>query len=73
MKVTVLKDGHQFVVHVVDPKDDPFAEEEPILDENSDTRSHSEKEKAEVESSEKEGKFLIVINFMGSVTFRGVW
>ena len=62
VKVTVLKDGHQFVVHIVDPKDDPFAEEEPILDENTpsgtDVQSHSEKEKAEVESSEKEGQLL---------------
>ena len=60
VKITVLKDGHQFVVHVIDPKEDPFAVEEPILDESgssaTDTQSGSEKEKAEVESSEKEGK-----------------
>ncbi len=44
MKVTVLKDGHQFVVHVVDPKHDPFAElaaaqesteaAEPVVEQN---------------------------------------
>ena len=60
VKITVLKDGHQFVVHVIDPKEDPFAVEEPIIDESSstatETQSGSEKEKAEVESSEKEGK-----------------
>ena len=59
VQITVLKDGHHFVVHVIDPKEDPFAVEEPILDESSssatNTHSGSEKEKAEVESSEKEG------------------
>ncbi len=26
MKTTVLKDGHQFIVHILDPREDPFAD-----------------------------------------------
>ena len=51
IKTTLLKDGHIFTVHVVDPKE---------LSEESDDEDPQEKkdgdEKADFEKSEKEGK-----------------
>ena len=53
-----MKDGHQFVIHVINPKDDPHAPPEPKPEEtapSSGPTPDTEREKAELESSEKEG------------------
>ena len=58
VKVAVMKDGHQFVIHVINPKDDPHAPPEPKPEEtapSSGPTPDTEREKAELESSEKEG------------------
>ncbi|XP_078001373.1 sperm-associated antigen 17-like isoform X2 [Glandiceps talaboti] len=52
VKTCVLKDGHTFVIHILEPKEDAIAEWEDIPDEELD----SAREKADDEKSEKEDK-----------------
>lgn len=50
VKATVLKDGHIFSVHILDPK------EKSEESEDEDDEKKDEKEKSEYEKSEKDGK-----------------
>ena len=67
MKTSVLKDGHIFVVHIVDPKE-PSEEEEEVHENKQDGEDkESVTEKADQEKSEKEDKTTaegIVNDFM---------
>lgn len=51
IKSTILKDGHNFTVHILDPKE---GTEEADVDEDMPSPAN---EKAEFEKSEKDGKF----------------
>ena len=55
MKTSVLKDGHIFVVHIVDPKE-PSEEDEADETKQDGEDKESVTEKADQEKSEKEDK-----------------
>ena len=52
MKATVLKDGHIFSVHILDPKENSVGSD----DEDDTDSKKDEKEKSEYEKSEKDGE-----------------
>lgn len=54
VKTSILKDGHSFTVHVLDPKE-AKKEEEKTNEENGDAQNAEEVEKAELETQEKDG------------------
>lgn len=54
VKATLLKDGHCFSVHILDPKEP--SEESDVDDDDDDESKKDEKEKSEYEKSEKDGK-----------------
>lgn len=58
IKSTILKDGHNFTVHILDPKE---GTEEADADEDMPSPAN---EKAEFEKSEKDGKILCCIKII---------
>ncbi len=61
VKTSVLKDGHQFVVHIVDPK--VKGEEDEQQDDNTLQQNITDDdgaEKADTEKSEKQSKKMIM-------------
>ena len=68
VKTCVLKDGHVFSVHVLDPKVPGQEEEEEEEEEEADkttmiTKEEGEegKEKAEMEKQEKDGEMMLIL------------
>nr|KAG5690453.1 hypothetical protein BaRGS_010080 [Batillaria attramentaria] len=54
VKTTVLKDGHVFAVHIVNPREEPEEEYDPDLDPSGTAAKAEATEKADLEKPEKE-------------------